>query len=129
MLPAVCTKKVKEIPDDASCVHKEGRRNNISMTLSKKNREKFLEISDEIYSLISLVASIFRMEGLLFSGSLYRSSFRRNDMLLLHELSNFNHCSFPFSLGRRHCSYLCKNAQILLTLSAAILLDSIQFPS
>jgi len=55
MLPAVCTKKVEEIPDAASCVHKEGRRNNISMTLSKKVRENFLEISDEIYSLISSI--------------------------------------------------------------------------
>ena len=61
MLPAVCTKKVEEIPDAASCAHKEGRRNNISLTLSKKIGRSFLEISDEIYSLISLVASIFRM--------------------------------------------------------------------
>ena len=45
-------------------------------------------LSDEIYSLISLVASIFRMKGLFFSGSLYRDSFRRDDILLLHELTS-----------------------------------------
>jgi hypothetical protein len=38
MLPAVCTKKVEKIPDAASCVHKEGGRNNILMTPSKKIR-------------------------------------------------------------------------------------------
>ena len=74
-------------------------------------------LSDEIYSLISLVASIFRMKGLFFSGSLHEltsgaTAFAQLPIPFVYcsreswwcvpsscqsKLSNFNPCSFPFS--------------------------------